>query len=156
VPALSVNHVSVHATDLEQSTRFYVELFGMTPIPTPNFGFPVRWLSAGAQQLHLFVRDGAIAPPYHHLGLNVEDFEAVYRRIHAGSLADGEAFHARLYELPGGAVQMYIRDPAGNLVEIDWPSVDTLSPEITREITRLADIQPQRGENLRATLYHSA
>jgi catechol 2,3-dioxygenase-like lactoylglutathione lyase family enzyme len=154
MPALSINHVSVHALDLSESTDFYVELFGMEPIPTPDFGFPVQWLRLGSQQLHLFVRDGASAPPYHHLGINVEDFHALLRKLRARQLADGRAFAASLNELPDGAVQLYLHDPAGNLVEVDWPDARTLDPAIVGQIPRLADRIPQRGQHARATLFH--
>jgi catechol 2,3-dioxygenase-like lactoylglutathione lyase family enzyme len=154
MPTLSVNHVSLHAYDLDESTRFYVELFGMAPIPTPSFGFPVQWLRLGAQQLHLFVRDNARASAYHHLGLNVEDFHAVYRKVRDRQLADGQAFFSTLYVLPDGAVQMYLRDPAENLVEVNWPDVTTLDRRVVGEVTRLADVVPQTAESLRATLYH--
>ena len=59
--AISINHVSVHAHDLERSAAFYERLFGMERIPTPTFAFPVRWLRLGHQQLHLFVRADAQA-----------------------------------------------------------------------------------------------
>jgi len=154
MPTLSINHVSLHANDLDESTRFYVELFGMTEIPTPNFGFPVQWLRLGAQQLHLFVRDDVSPPTYHHLGLNVDDFHAVYRKVRERQLADGHSFFSKLYELPDGAVQMYLRDPAGNLVEVDWPSITTLDRELVGEIKRLADTVPQTTETMQATLYH--
>ena len=32
----------------------------------------------------------------------------------------------QVLKLSDGAVQMYIRDPAGNLVELDWPDVNNL------------------------------
>jgi hypothetical protein len=48
---------------------------------------------------------------------------------------------------------MYLRDPSGNLVEVDWPDFRTLSPEIRAEMRRLADRDPQDAENLRATLF---
>jgi len=155
MPALAINHVSVHALDLEASTRFYVELFGAERIPTPDFGFPVQWLRLGEQQLHLFVRDGAAPPAYHHLGITVEDFEAVFRRVRDLHLADGRAFAASINELPDGAVQLYLRDPAGNLVEVDWPDASTLDRALVGEIPRLADRIPQRGEHARATLFHA-
>src|SRR5919202_190506 len=67
-----INHVSVNAKSLEASVAFYTELFGATPIPTPNFGFPVQWLGVGDTQLHLFERD--VEPPtHHHFALTVED-----------------------------------------------------------------------------------
>src|SRR5436309_12920757 len=79
VGAMRINHVSVHAVDLEESARFYEEVFGMERIPAPKFRHPVIWLRLGDQQLHLFQRD-ADAPAYHHLGLDVDDFESVYLR----------------------------------------------------------------------------
>ena len=48
---------------------------------------------------------------------------------------------------------MYIRDPAGNLVEIDSPDVSTLDRSVFGEIKKLGDSVPQTGDALRATLY---
>ncbi len=48
---------------------------------------------------------------------------------------------------------MYIRDPSGNLVEVDWPDVTTLDPELVAEFGRLEDDVPQEGEARTATLY---
>jgi len=56
------------------------------------------------------------------------------------------------YELPDGSVQMYLRDPAGNLVELDWPDVTTLDRPRLPELKRLSDSVPQTGEALHATL----
>ena len=49
--ARGFTHVSVHAYDLEESARFYKEVFGMEEIPAPNFSSPVRWLRVGDLQL---------------------------------------------------------------------------------------------------------
>src|SRR6476619_3371435 len=115
-----INHVSIAADDLEASSAFYEGLFGMERIPTPNFGTPVVWLRHGDQQLHLFLR--AHDPPhYHHLGLDVDDFEAVYLEASSRGILDAETYGAAVREHPAGWVQMYLRDPAGNLVEVDWP-----------------------------------
>jgi hypothetical protein len=48
---------------------------------------------------------------------------------------------------------MYIRDPAGNLVEIDWPDVSTLDPSVVTDIRRLDDDVRQTGDSAGATLY---
>ena len=77
--ALRFNHVSIAARDLEESVRFYEHVFGMERIPTYTFGFPVQYLRLGEQQLHLFERD-TDAPTYHHIGLDVDDFESAYER----------------------------------------------------------------------------
>lgn len=150
--ATGLNHVSIHARDLEESVRFYVEVFGMEPIPTYDFAFPVQYLRLGDLQLHLFERD-TDAPPYHHIGINVDDFEGAYLRAKELRILERESFFEDMYELPDGSVQMYIRDPAGNLVEIDWPDVSTLDRSLFPDLKRLGDTVPQTGDALRATLY---
>lgn len=151
--ALRINHVSVHADDLEASVRFYEELFGLKRVPTPNFQEDVVWLRLGDQQLHVFLRDASEPPRYHHFGMDVDDFEAVYRKAKELGLLDGDAFHAAIRAHPQGWVQMYLRDPAGNLVEVDWPDVTTLDPEVQAEVGRLEDEVAQTGEARSASLY---
>jgi catechol 2,3-dioxygenase-like lactoylglutathione lyase family enzyme len=153
IAATSINHVSIHAHDLDESVAFYERLFGMRRIPTPNFAFPVQWLQLGDQQLHLFVRSSARAPGFHHVGLNVDDFEAVYWTAREQRLRDDSAFFAGMYELPDGAVQMYLRDPADNLVEIDWPDARTLDVRLRDELIPLSASVRQSGDALRATLF---
>ena len=153
---MRVNHVSIHAEDIEESARFYEELFGMERLPTPTFHEPVLWLALGDQQLHLFRRNDVEAPRAHHLGIDVDDFEAVYRKAKERGLLDGDTWHQSVRYHPAGWVQMYIRDPSGNLVEIDWPDVTTLDPAIVAEFGRLDDEIPQEGEAREATLYTRA
>ena len=149
--ATRINHVSVHAVDMEESIRFYTEVFGMERLASPDFRQRVEWLRLGDQQLHLFLQDGT-APSFHHLALDVDDFERVYLKARElGVVAD--AFAATIRELPDGSVQMYIRDPAGNLVEVDWPDASTLDRSIVGEIPKLADAVPQSDEALKARLY---
>ena len=153
--AVRFNHVSIHADDLEESARFYTELFGMERLPTPRFREPVLWLRLGDQQLHLFRRD-TDAPRYHHIALDVDDFEAVYLKAKERGLLDAEAWSSPIREHPAGWVQMYIRDPAGNLVEIDWPDASTLDRSIVTGIVRLDDDVAQTDEAAFATLYHAS
>jgi catechol 2,3-dioxygenase-like lactoylglutathione lyase family enzyme len=149
------NHVSIHANDMEESLRFYLEVFGMERLPSPNFSQHVEWLRLGDQQLHLFLRETP-APEFHHIAFDVDDFEAAYVKAKELGFLDDEAFGAGVRELPDGAVQMYIRDPAGNLVELDWPDVTTLDRSVIPTIRRIADERPQTAEAARATLYHAA
>jgi catechol 2,3-dioxygenase-like lactoylglutathione lyase family enzyme len=151
--ATSLNHVSVHAEDLAESVAFYCDLLGMEKIPTPTFAFPVQWLRLGDQQLHLFVRENVAAPTFHHVGINIEDIESVYLRAQELDIQDKSAFFSNMYELPDGSVQMYIRDPAGNLLELDWPDVTTLSPGLRSSIVKLSDTVRQGPDALDATLY---
>jgi YD repeat-containing protein len=150
--ATGLNHVSIHAPDLEESVRFYTEVFGMEKIPTYNFAFPVQYLRLGDLQLHLFQRE-AEAPLYHHIGINVDDFEAAYKKAKELGIQDDSAFFSHIYELPDGSVQMYVRDPAGNLVEVNWPDASTIDRSIVTDMKKLDDDIPQTGEALRATLF---
>ena len=59
-------------------------------------------------------------------------------------------------ELPDGAVQMYLRDPAGNLVEVNWPDLTTLDRSVFEDVVRVADMEPQEGEAAQARLYHAS
>jgi lactoylglutathione lyase len=152
VRATGFNHVSIHARDLSESVRFYVEVFGMETIPTYNFAFPVQYLRLGDLQLHLFERD-TDPPPFHHIGINVDDFEGAYLRAKELGILERESFFEDMYELPDGSVQMYVRDPAGNLVELDWPDVETLDRSVFPELKKLDDSVSQTGEALQATLY---
>jgi catechol 2,3-dioxygenase-like lactoylglutathione lyase family enzyme len=150
--ATRFTHVSIHAYDLEESTRFYVDVLGMRRVPSPDFAMPVEWLQLGDQQLHLFLSEDP-APSHHHIGLEVDDFEAAYRVASEHGLFDGDAFGAEVRELVDGVVQMYLRDPAGNLVEVNWPDVSTLDRSVVTDIVRIEDERPQSAEARRASLY---
>jgi catechol 2,3-dioxygenase-like lactoylglutathione lyase family enzyme len=148
----TINHVSVNARDLAESVDFYADLLGAEPIATPNFGFPVQWLALGRTQLHLFQKD--VAPPsHHHLGITVDDLEPVYRAAERRGAFDREAFGNHLVELPGDLVQLYVRDPTGNLVELDHHGVDRLADDIRAQLKGLWSFNPQDDEHMRARLF---
>jgi catechol 2,3-dioxygenase-like lactoylglutathione lyase family enzyme len=147
-----INHVSVNAVDLQESVDFYVDLLGAELIATPNFGFPVQWLALGGTQLHLFQKD--LTPTsHHHLGITVDDVEPVYRAAERRDAFDDDAFGNRLVLLPGDVVQLYVRDPAGNLVEIDHHGADRLPGDLRERLTPLWDFHPQSDEQMSARLY---
>jgi YD repeat-containing protein len=152
VRATRLNHVSIHADDLDESVRFYSEVLGLEKIDTYTFAFPVQYFRLGDQQLHIFQRDTP-APQYHHIAVDIDDFEGAYERARDMQIHDSTAFFSDVYELPDGAVQMYVRDPAGNLVEVNWPDVTTLDRDRLPTFQRLADTVEQTPEGLRSSLY---
>lgn len=138
--AVGLNHVSVVARDLEESLRFYVDVLGLEPLPTPDFGFPVQWLRAGSLQVHLFERPDP--PPAHaHFALEVDDVVALYERARAAGVLD-ETFGYAIAQLPGGEAQLYVRDPAGNLLELDHRD-GAAARERIPEMVVLAERRPQ-------------
>lgn len=147
-----INHVSVNAHNLQESLEFFVDLLDAKPIPTPNFGLPVQWLALGRTQLHLFERD--LQPTsHHHFGVTVDDLEPAYRAAERRDAFDYRAFGNHLVQLPGDVVQMYVRDPAGNLVEIDQGGVDRLPDDLRAQLKYLWDFNPQTEENMRGRLF---
>jgi catechol 2,3-dioxygenase-like lactoylglutathione lyase family enzyme len=149
---MRINHVSIHALNLEESVGFYVELLGAELIATPNFGIPVQWLALGDTQLHLFQRD--LTPTsHHHLGITVDDLEPVYRVAARRDAFDDVAFRNRLVELPGDVVQLYLRDPAGNLIEIDSQGAARLPADMRAVLKGLWDFNPQSEEQMRGRLF---
>jgi YD repeat-containing protein len=151
--ATRINHVSIPADDLDESARFYEQLFGMERVPTPRFGSPVLWLRLGEQQLHLFESEEDEPQPRQHLAFDVDDFNAVYAKAKEMGILDTRAFGSPLRTHPVGWVQLYLRDPAGNLVEIDWPDASTLSPQTLADAVPLEETAEQIGDAARATLY---
>lgn len=150
--ASRINHVSVNARKLEESVAFYAERLGAEPLPTPNFGLPVRWLAVGRTQLHLFERD--LQPTsHHHFGVTVDDLEPVYRAAERLEAFDGRAFNHHLVELPGDVVRLYVRDPGGNLVEIDHYGSARLPADLRAQIKGLWEFNPQSAENMQGRLF---
>jgi len=146
------NHLSIGSRDLDESTRFYVEVLGMETIPTYNFGFKTRYLRCGDLQLHLFQLEDSI-PTYQHFALDVDDFHGAYEAAKTIGALDSTAFRNPVNELPDGCVQMYLRDPTGNLIEIDWPDVTTLDRSRIPEMKLLSEFATQDAEGLKASLY---
>ena len=151
--ALGFNHLSVGSTDMDTSVRFYETVFGMERIPTYNFGFKTTYLRCGELQLHVFELVDAV-PKFQHFAIDVDDFHAVYEAASALDALDNVTFRNAVNELPDGSVQMYLRDPGGNLVEVDWPDVSTLDRSRIPHLKLLAEFARQDGEALQASLYY--
>jgi catechol 2,3-dioxygenase-like lactoylglutathione lyase family enzyme len=147
-----INHVSINALGLQESVDFYVELLGAELLPTPNFGLPIAWLGLGRTQLHLFETD--LTPTSHlHLGITVDDLEPVYRGAGRRGAFDSTAFGNHLVELPGDVIQLYVRDPAGNLVEFDHAGKDRLPEDLRAQVKPLWELNEQSDENMTGRLF---
>lgn len=145
---VAITHVSIHAEDVEESTQFYSDVLGCTPIETPKLGrqhdfdadedISLQILEIGNQQLHLW-NDPAHeieVTQFAHFGIHVDDFEQVYhtakdRGIFA--MIGVETASPKIFEFNGMA-QMYIRDPTGNLIEVDHPNIDELDDSVLENV----------------------
>ena len=153
--ATRFNHVSIPCRDLDESERFYREAFGIERLPSFDFRFPVRYLGVGEQQLHLMQLAEEQPRPNQHFAIDVDDFESAFVRLRELGALDQRAHTQPVWELPDGSVQLYARDPAGNLLEVNWPDASSLDRDVVGEIPRRADDVEQSEDGLRATLYHT-
>jgi catechol 2,3-dioxygenase-like lactoylglutathione lyase family enzyme len=151
--ATRINHVSVRAIDLEASVRFYTELFGARPIPTPNFGGILAWMQLGDSQIHIFQRGEGWDRDV-HFALEVDDFEAIYRKAESmGAFDTLGNWNHHIFSLASGVVQLYVRDPANNLIEVVFHSIDALPADIAAVVESRAAKHPQTEESARATFF---
>jgi hypothetical protein len=91
--------------------------------------------------VHVFERPDE-PPTYAHFALEVDDVVAVYERARELGILDHTSFGYAIAELPGGEAQLYIRDPAGNLLELDHPGGAAAREQID-EMILLAERLPQ-------------
>ena len=115
-------------------------------------GFKTKYLRCGDLQLHICELEDYV-PIYQHFAVDVEDFHAAYEAAKATGASDSKAFRNPVNELPDGCVQMYLRDPSGNLIEIDWPDVETLDRSRISEMKLLTEFAAKNEEGLAASLY---
>jgi catechol 2,3-dioxygenase-like lactoylglutathione lyase family enzyme len=151
--ALGFYHLSINAPDMEKAVRFYEEVFGMERIPAYNFGFKTQYLRCGSLQLHVFQLDDHV-PVFQHFAIGADDFHAVYERARELGVLDSPTFRNAVNELPDGSVQMYLRDPGGNLVEVDWPDVSALDKTRIPDLKPLTEFAEQSGEAVRASPFY--
>ncbi len=124
-----LDHVTIVVADIERSRQFYVGVLGMEEVQRPGFSFSGCWFQAGGTQIHLILEHaesgpaGIFVPPHH-----------ASSRTHHFAFEVGDAYEAagRLEELgvpivsppklrPDGAVQVFVTDPDGHVVELCTP-----------------------------------
>ena len=102
-------------------------------------------------QLHLQqVGPESDVQTYQHFAVSVSDFAAAYHALKARGAFEEGTRYADLWLLPSGELQMFARDPSGNLFEIDCPDAPgTLDlSQFSPAPRRLDEDQPQAAEHL--------
>ncbi len=113
-----IQHVTLMVTDLEAAREFYVQEFGFTERQVTGLDYPGAFLIVNDhQELHLAQLPDADASFRGHFCLRVRDFSAIFYRMQALDVLDVAPW-GRIRELPNQSLQLYLRDPSGNLVEI--------------------------------------
>ena len=127
--AFSHYNLRVPAAAVEELRRFYCDVLGLTQGPRPPLASHGHWLYAGAQDvLHLSQmrpgeqRDGGAVNAFDHAAFRCSDRAAHERRLQQA----GVPF--RVVQLEDGTVQVFLRDPAGNGVELNFAPGSDAAP----------------------------
>ena len=110
---LGVHHVSINVSDAAAAIAFYTDVLGLTVrTDRPEFDFAGAWLDLGDQQVHLLEID---VPDQkgQHFAVRVADLDAAITDIrgHGVKVSDPQTV--------GPGRQAFLRDPSGNLVELN-------------------------------------
>lgn len=157
-----INHVTLVVDNLDAARAFYEREFGFAPMPAFNLDFPAQFYRINdRQQLHITEWSNDQPSFRGHLCLQVDDFNALFWRMRELGVVDITPW-GRVRRLPDGAMQMFIRDPANNLIEISCRPDAEIDEAIFADelvesgnsvyVSQREDARGLRGEN--ATLYH--
>jgi len=119
-----IDHITLVVKDLEKSKEFYVDTLGMEQVQRPAFKFDGRWFQLGDQQIHLILEHDLSGPAgfpkergtsrTHHFAFEVDDCFAAYEVLNGL----GASIVHEPKNRPDGAVQMFVADPDGHVVEL--------------------------------------
>lgn len=130
-----LQHYTIEPSDLEATKNFYVDVLGLTVGDRPPLGFPGYWLySGGVATVHLLgprqPRPGiTVRPPdmkmdntgrLDHIAFAATGLAEVRARIRKSNVTFREQVLPRL-----GATQLFLHDPDGVGVEINFPPEET-------------------------------
>jgi len=154
-----INHVTLIVNQIEVAAQFYEHEMGLEPIAAFVFDYPTAFFKINdKQQLHLSEWEDAQSFRG-HLCVQVDDFNTMFYRFKELDIIDIKPW-GKVRRLPDGAMQMFVRDPSGNLVELSSHPTYEPDPKILEEdlyeeglyVSGRDDFRGYKSEN--ATLYH--
>ena len=154
-----INHVTLIVDQLETAAEFYEKELGLEVIGAFLFDYPTAFFKiTDTQQLHLSEWEDAQSFRG-HICFKTDEFNKLFYRFKELAIIDDKPW-GKVRQLPDGAMQMFIRDPSGNLVEISSNPDQEIDPAIFKDewyqeglyVSGRNDFRGYRSKN--ATLYH--
>ena len=111
---MTLQHVSVEVEPdrIAACVAFY-GLLGFRPVDPPaTLAKRAAWVERGGTQIHLMRRDDPVLLPAGHLAVVVDDYARTLERLRA------DGFDPEPRDEHWGAPRSFVRDPAGNRVEL--------------------------------------
>ena len=133
MPAMSLNHYTIQARDLEATKNFYCDVVGLTPGDRPPLAFPGYWLYCGGiPTVHLLgyqaqaklVTDGPSYPAetgrLDHIAFACEGLADMRTNLQSRGLKFEERVLPRM-----NMTQLFYLDPDGIAVECNFAAHET-------------------------------
>ncbi|SEL60818.1 Catechol 2,3-dioxygenase [Maribacter orientalis] len=159
--AVKINHVALVVSNLEEACKFYEEELGLEAIPAFLFDYPTAFFKFNEeQQLHLTEWEDTCSFRG-HICVQVDDINTMFFRMKELGVIDIKPW-GKVRQLPDGAIQMFVRDPSGNLVELSSVPGDYIDPKIFEDELYKEGIYVSGRNDFRgykskdATLYHKS
>ena len=125
-----IQHINVNVDDLGVAVAFYRDVLGLALDPTPDQGFQSQFFRINArQQIHMNVCRRC-RPLRAHFCVRGSGLSALPAQA-AGAI--DLAPWGRVRALPSGKMQMFVRDPHGNLIEIASVSGAVIDPALFKD-----------------------
>lgn len=126
-PSPSIQHVNLMVDDLAAAESFYADVLGLERVEAPDLGFPATFFKVNEhQELHVNELED-LRPERAHFCLRVPDFDGLFARARALGIIETETW-GKARRLPTGVMQLFVRDPAGNLIELSCDADQPVDP----------------------------
>lgn len=113
---LGIHHVSINVADAVAAVEFYTSVLGLKQRhDRPAFPFDGAWLELGDQQVHLLEIDMP-EDRGQHFAIAVADIDSAVAEIRRNGVTVSDP------KPVGSALQSFLHDPSGNLVELSQAS----------------------------------
>lgn len=113
----TIDHVAVHAKDLDASVGFYATALGLDRLKTiniPGSDFAISYVGVGGDMIELHADDEPVGPSgFQHIALRVDDVDAALQQLGVRPLGGGPR---NRQGAPGRIAE--ISDPNGVIIEL--------------------------------------
>lgn len=122
---LAFDHVNIRTVNLESMVAWYQEVLGLRAGPRPDFPIPGAWLYLGEISIiHLIEADPPPSPytdgeslRIEHMAFRAEGMDAFVAKL------DQRGIAYKLFPFEAlDVVLVFLRDPDGNRIHVDFPT----------------------------------
>ncbi|MCK8784162.1 VOC family protein [Roseomonas sp. NAR14] len=147
----ALNHYTIKPVDLEATKDFYVDLLGLEVGYRPPLAFPGYWLYCGGNPtVHLIgpkveelggpAREPGPTGLFDHIAFSCTGLKEMRERL------DARGVRHEVRVIPRDRqTQIFMHDPDGVAVELNFPSAETPPDAATRKVEEVVQVEKVRA-----------